>query len=288
MGSYPNTNEAPYRYGGVGESFPAAGLLPPPPSTFPSNETVPQGGGAWVNTNEAPYRYVAVGESAPTLLPAPLSSRYSSEILTGRTSDGGPWANHQDGVLRNFDNASSFGVLHTRAGSLIGNPPVDNGAYRNTPASLLGSPPVDKGAYHSMPYRTSPPDYRADLTEGYVPQFVVPRASHEYRPEGEIYPARRIDGESSPPRTRLRLSWQPSPPESPPPLPGMIFGCTTETYQECIRLQLFGLPSTNIAMVSISRTTSRSTFRCPTSKFAESFACDAGEACHSRLQAFPL
>lgn len=26
------------------------------------------------------------------------------------------------------------------------------------------------------------------------------------------------------------------------PLPGMIFGCTTETYQECMRLQLFGLP----------------------------------------------
>lgn len=26
------------------------------------------------------------------------------------------------------------------------------------------------------------------------------------------------------------------------PLAGMIFGCTTETYQECMRLQLFGLP----------------------------------------------
>lgn len=26
------------------------------------------------------------------------------------------------------------------------------------------------------------------------------------------------------------------------PLPGMIFGCTTRTYQECMRLGLFGLP----------------------------------------------
>lgn len=26
------------------------------------------------------------------------------------------------------------------------------------------------------------------------------------------------------------------------PLAGMIFGCTTDTYQECMRLQLFGLP----------------------------------------------
>lgn len=30
-----------------------------------------------------------------------------------------------------------------------------------------------------------------------------------------------------------------------PPLPGMIFGCTTETYQECMARQLFGLPERN-------------------------------------------
>jgi hypothetical protein len=30
-----------------------------------------------------------------------------------------------------------------------------------------------------------------------------------------------------------------------PPLPGMIFGCTTDTYQECMARQLFGLPERN-------------------------------------------
>lgn len=30
-----------------------------------------------------------------------------------------------------------------------------------------------------------------------------------------------------------------------PPLPGMIFGCTNETYRECINRMLFGLPVPN-------------------------------------------
>lgn len=52
------------------------------------------------------------------------------------------------------------------------------------------------------------------------------------------------------------------PPESPPSpldpledrepaLPGMIFGCTSETYVECMHLKLFALPATNKTQVGI-------------------------------------
>lgn len=52
------------------------------------------------------------------------------------------------------------------------------------------------------------------------------------------------------------------PPEAPPSpldpledrepaLPGMIFGCTSETYVECMQLKLFALPATNKSQVGI-------------------------------------
>jgi hypothetical protein len=52
---------------------------------------------------------------------------------------------------------------------------------------------------------------------------------------------------NAPPPPPLPLRVQPYVPEPvhDPPLPGMIFGCTTETYQECMARQLFGLPERN-------------------------------------------
>ncbi|CAM6023605.1 unnamed protein product [Sphagnum balticum] len=48
-----------------------------------------------------------------------------------------------------------------------------------------------------------------------------------------------------PPPLPLRVQPYVPEPVHDPPLPGMIFGCTTETYQECMARQLFGLPERN-------------------------------------------
>ena len=67
------------------------------------------------------------------------------------------------------------------------------------------------------------------------------------RPEPEIRePVRTLSTSQSPAQ-----SPEPVPDAAEqPPLPGMIFGCTSDTYIECMQMKLFALPATNKSDVS--------------------------------------
>lgn len=64
-----------------------------------------------------------------------------------------------------------------------------------------------------------------------------------------------------------------------PPLPGMIFGCTNETYSECMSRELFGLPIANKPQVCLLLTIVR---RCSVfSADVHSIVCLPGQGSYS-------
>jgi len=167
--------------------------------------------------------------------------------------------------------ANSFQAISESYVNGYGNALQDRFLLAHTTHAQARAQAFNNGPYYDLPqYNASTYDMRFPAPIGLVPPNHLPEVA-----EQNIYTNRLpiqwamsepilvrepiirepILRESISPEPLIRepdslLSSPSSTPNTPdatkePTLPGMIFGCTSETYIECMQLKLFALPATN-------------------------------------------